>query len=93
MTDILSPILRWIVDSLIALFYNDSKPNSKQSIFKIIGYTFIIIASFLFNEIIICNFWKLNYNTIEEIKLRGIEDAIKRDSSLGSKNESIISEY
>ena len=33
----------------------------------------------------------MNYNTIEEIKIRSIEDAIKRDSILNSNNESIIS--
>lgn len=91
MTDIISPVIRWIVDSLIAILIKDFNLNIKQSIFKIIGYIFLIIASFIFNEIIICNFWKMNYNTIEEIKIRSIEDAIKRDSNLNSNNESIIS--
>ena len=91
MTDIISPVIRWIVDSLIAILIKDFNLNIKQSIFKIIGYIFLIIASFIFNEIIICNFWKMNYNTIEEIKIRSIEDAIKRDSILNSNNESIIS--
>ena len=91
MTDIISPVIRWIVDSLISMLIKDFNLNIKQSIFKIIGYIFLIIASFIFNEIIICNFWKMNYNTIEEIKIRSIEDAIKRDSNLNSNNESIIS--
>ena len=91
MTDIISPVIRWIVDSLISMLIKDFNLNIKQSIFKIIGYIFLIIASFIFNEIIICNFWKMNYNTIEEIKIRSIEDAIKRDSILNSNNESIIS--
>ena len=91
MTDIISPVIRWIVDSLIAILIKDFNLNIKQTIFKIIGYIFLIIASFIFNEIIICNFWKMNYNTIEEIKIRSIEDAIKRDSILNSNNESIIS--
>ena len=91
MTDILSPVLRWVVDCLVAMFYHEENLNVKQSILNAIGYIFIITASFLFNEIVICNFWKLNYNTIEEIKKRGIEDAIKRDSCLYPINESIIS--
>ena len=93
MTDILSPIIRWIVDCMVNIFYHENYINEKQAIFKAIGYTFLIIASTLFNEIIICNFWKMDYNTIEEIELRGIEDAIKRDNSLCSINDSIISNY
>ena len=91
MTDIISPVIRWNVDSLVGILMKDSNFNIKQSIFKIIGYIFLIIASFIFNEIIICNFWKMNYNTTEEIKIRCIEDAIKRESNFSSNNESILS--
>ena len=70
MTDILFPILRWIIDTLVILFSKDKseKINKTQSIFEFIGYIFLIAACALFNEIIICNFWNLNYNTYQEIK-------------------------
>ena len=93
MTDILFPILRWIVDYLFIIFLKNKNEeiNKIQCIFEFIGYVFLIIACALFNEIIICNFWDLDYNTHQQIKKRGIEDAKDNNESILSTNESILS--
>ena len=90
MTDILSPIFRWIIDTLVNII-SDKEINKAQSILKAIGYCFLYISCIIFNEIIICKFCKLDYNTYQQIKKRGIEDIIVNDDSVISSNESIIS--
>ena len=90
MTDILSPIFRWIIDTLVNIIC-DKEINKVQSILKAIGYCFLYISCIIFNEIIICKFCKLDYNTYQQIKRRGIEDIIGKDDSVISSNESIIS--
>ena len=90
MTDILSPIIIWILDTIVYTIVKDNRKSITQSILKFIGYTFLIIACLILNEIIICNFCNMNYNTQQQIEERAIKD-IKQ--SINSNNESIISEY
>ena len=90
MTDILSPIFRWIIEALISII-SDKDINKTQSILKAIGYCFLYIACILFNEIIICHFCKLDYNTYQQIKKRGIEDVLGNNNSVLSSNESLLS--
>ena len=47
----------------------------QRSISQIIGYTIILIAALILNEIIILNFCGLNKNTYSKISLRGEVDA------------------
>ena len=47
----------------------------KRTIFQIIGYTIILIAALILNEIIILNFCGFNKNTYLKISLRGEVDA------------------
>lgn len=84
MTDILSPISRWIVD----LWRDKSKAKiSTGIVMKGIGYFIIIIATFIFNEIIVINMWRFNANTHENIELRSIIDS-KLEMSDGDNEES-----
>ena len=91
MTIILSSILIWVIDTFIYIF-NDNKNdiNKMQYIFKAIGYCLFHIACTWFNEIIICNFRKMNYNTHKEIEERGIEDLIENNKTIISNNETTI---
>lgn len=92
MTDILSPVMTWIIDKIYKKIRNNEKLDIKVSIFKIIGYFFMIIACILFNEVIICNFWNLDYYTNKQIEERGIEDAVINANNSVSNNDTIISE-
>ena len=94
MNDILFPIIRWIIDSIVFII-KGKEINKIQSIFECIGYIFLYIACVIFNEIVICNFCNLNYNTYQQIKKRGIEDTKDNndinESNILSNTESIIS--
>ena len=41
--------------------------NAIDIIFTSIGYIVVILGSFIYNEIIVCNFWGLNENTWKAI--------------------------
>ena len=51
-----------------------------------IAYIIIILASFVYNEIIVCNFWHLNENTWKAITKKAENDYLgideERDSNL-----------
>lgn len=61
-------------------------------IFTIISYLVIIFASFIYNEILVCNFWGLNENTWKAIDKKAVHDYMNdyedytRDS-FGTENE------
>ena len=61
-SDIISPFLSFIVK-----IFEGSSSNVVNIIFNCIGYLIIIFASFIYNEIIVCNFWRLNENTWKAI--------------------------
>ena len=61
-SDIISPFLSFIVK-----IFEGSSSNVVNIIFNCIGYLIIIFASFIYNEIIVCNFWHLNENTWKAI--------------------------
>lgn len=90
MTDILSQIIMWIVDTLIFECRQQTEENIAKYnyIFKAIGYFFIVISVFIFNEIIICKFCKMDYNISKKIRERAISDAIQK--SISSNNESVL---
>ena len=63
-TDIISPMLSWALENIIeAESYHDL-------IFKSIGYFIELIAAFIYNEIIICNFCGFNKYTKKCIEER-----------------------
>jgi len=57
-TDIISPILSWIVK-----VFDKNQYEALNIILNIIGYSIVLFSSLIYNEIIICNFFGLNKNT------------------------------
>lgn len=69
-TDIISPMLTWVVETI-------QDPHIYYIIiFNSIGYFFELIAAFIYNEIIICNFCGLN-----EFTKKCIEERQNRESN------------
>ena len=67
-TIIISPFLFWIFSAII---------EEKSTIDKIlypIGYTIVVFAALVYNEIIIFNFWGLSKNTKKYIEKRLLDD-------------------
>ena len=94
-TDIISPMLSWIV---LSIMNSESIPNI---IFYSLGYCIVLLASLIYNEIIICNFYDFNKYTkkcLEErqkeelILLRKTENQIKA-GNLNQENENDTSYY
>ena len=75
-SDIISPFLSWINSTI----EKRDNLNIVHTIFECIGYIIIIIASFIYNEIIVCNFWGLNKNTWKAIVKKAKEDYLGPDS-------------
>ena len=72
-SDIISPFLSCIT--------NIAKGKEKivvKIVFDIIGYIIITIGSFIYNEIIVCNFWGLNKNTWKAIVKKANDDYLGR---------------
>lgn len=69
MTDILSPFTRWILE----MCFKQESFNG-EILFKGIGYFIIICATFIFNEIVVINAWRLSKNTHGNIEMRSIDD-------------------
>ena len=83
-TDIMTPFLLWIIK------INEEETLSNK-IFKGLGYFIVLIASLLYNEIIICNFCSLNKYTKKCLDKRQKEELIlmKRTESENSQNSDI----
>ena len=65
-SDIISPFL-----SFISQIIKQKNANIPYIVLNILGYIIIILGSFIYNEIIVCNFWSLNENTWNEINKKG----------------------
>ena len=61
-SDIISPYL-----SFLLKVGESNVTNAIDIIFTSIGYIIVILGSFIYNEIIVCNFWGLNENTWKAI--------------------------
>ena len=92
MTDILSPVFSWIIYYIYKKIKGEDDSDPRYPIFKSIGYIFLIIAYILFNEVIICHFWNLDYYTTKKIEERGIEDVSQKTNDIGAINDSILSD-
>ena len=75
-SDIISPLLTFIYNTFKA-----QSVNVIHTIFTSLGYVIIILGSFIYNEIIVCNFWGLNENTWKAI------DKKAKDEYLGVVEE------
>ena len=69
-TDIISPLLTWIVDSI------QNWETTTNIILKSLGFSIVFFSSLIYNEIIICNFFGLNMNTKKCIEERQKEELI-----------------
>jgi len=63
-TDIISPLLAWIVTSV------EKGEKKRNIVFNSLGYLIVFVSSLIYNEIIVCNFWGLNLNTRRYIEER-----------------------
>ena len=91
-TDIISPMFLWIVQSII------KGEKLINAIFYSLGYLIVLFSSLIYNEIIICNFYDLNKDTkkcLEErqteelISLRETENEIKYGKQNQKENNTI----
>ena len=78
-TDIISPMLLWIVQSI------EDMPEISTIAIMSLGYFVVLIGSLIYNEIIIFNFCDLNTNTKKYLEKRQNEE-----SSLLRKTENDI---
>ena len=75
-SDIISPFL-----SLISKVIEGKEKRIAFIIWDSVGYIIIIIASFIYNEIIVCNFCHLNENTWKAIVKKANDDYLGRASN------------
>ena len=80
-TDSISPMLSWILESFILDFSQAKKPSIRDIIIISIGYFIQLIAGLIYNEIIICNFMNFNKNTKKSLQEREQEEllSLKKD--------------
>ena len=87
-TEIIDPMISWILTCI-------QEPESvKNILLKVIGYFIEIVAALIYNEIIICNFCKLNKYTkkcIMERQNKEINDLIISEEGSENENENDIS--
>ena len=69
-TDIMTPFLLWIIQSI------SKKETVFNKVVNSIGYFIVLIASLIFNEIIICNFCNFNKFTKKYLEKRQKEELI-----------------
>ena len=72
-SDIISPFL-----SLVVKLCQGGEKRALKIVLDCLGYVIIIIASFIYNEIIVCNFWGLNKNTWKAIVKKANDDYLGR---------------
>jgi hypothetical protein len=83
-SDIISPYLSFL------LKVGESKvTNAIDIIFTSVGYAIVILGAFIYNEIIVCNFWGLNENTWKAIN----EKANIEYLGLGEGDTNSIGDY
>ena len=69
-TDIINPIISWI----ISLFIDKEGHTSIEIILNSIGYFLVLFSSLIYNEIIIFNFFGLNGNTKKYLEIKQREE-------------------
>jgi hypothetical protein len=74
-SDIFSPLL-----SFVAYCIESQEKDSTKIVLKISGYLIIAFGAFIYNELIVCNFCKLNENTWKAIDRKAYNDVIQVDT-------------
>jgi len=91
MTDILSPIFRWVIEVFYYEEYKDKENNNFIciAIFKGLGFLIIIFSSIVFNELLILHFYGLDTNIEANIIKRANNELMEcsEDTSSFSKDD------
>ena len=74
-TDIFSPLFTFISNCIL-----HNEDNGTKIILTIVGYLVIAVDSFIYNELIVCNFCKLNENTWKAIDKKAYDDMYLYDT-------------
>ena len=82
-SDIFSPLL-----SFIALCIQRNETEILKIILTVSGYLIIAIGALIYNEILVCNFWKLNENTWNAIDKKAQDELYKLDND----NDSLLND-
>ena len=93
MTDILSPIFRWVIEVFKDKEYVDEDNFIYIAIFKGIGFTLIIFTALVFNEILILHFYDFDKNIEAMISERAdseLKDCSEGRTSSISKDDNSI---
>lgn len=69
-TDIINPIIYWVV----SLFQNEIENKALYIILNSLGYSIVLFCSLIYNEIIILNCFGLNRNTKKYLEKKQKED-------------------
>ena len=75
-SDIWSPLF-----SFIALCIQIKEHNGIKIFLTVLGYLIIAVGAFIYNELIVCNFCKLNENTWKAIARKAHNDLMLVDST------------
>ena len=80
-------ILEVLTEFLETFFSDDNKLKKEEVVAYSILYSIIIISTLICTEILILNFWGLNYNTKKYIMNRQKNDSIRDDNNIMESNE------
>ena len=73
-SDIFSPLF-----SFIAQWIKDKEKNGLKIFLYVFGYLIMALGAFIYNEIIVCNFYGLNKNTWKAIDQKAYEEILGKD--------------
>ena len=86
MTDILSPIFRWVIEVFIDEEYNE-KRFIFIAVFKGLGFLLIIFSAVIFNELLILYFWGFDNNIEANIRKRAKNEFLENNESRSSASK------
>ena len=74
-SDIFSPLF-----SFIALWIQEKETRWLYIFLYVLGYLIIALGAFIYNEMIVCNFWGLNQNTWKAIDQKAQDDWLGKET-------------
>ena len=66
--------------SYIALWIQEKEHNGLKIFLYVLGYLIIALGAFIYNEIIVCNFYGFNKNTWKAIDQKAYDDLYGKDT-------------
>ena len=73
-SDIFSPLFSWI-----AAWIQEGETRGVKIFLTVLGYLIIAFGAFIYNELIVCNFWGLNENTWKAISQKAYDEILEKD--------------